>query len=292
MATETSSIDDILTASMNEKTPVAPEQQAEEVSEDVEDIKQEAEESPTAEASETNEYGDEEKTPEKAVDEYGNETAAPRVYSEEEVNERINAAIRDRLSRMERNQQPQQHQQMQQQTQQGFQYDENSQESWQQQLESFVEQTYYKINEKQAQQSQRAREQQAYEEHGQKFREGAAKFADFEKVVASQPITDAMTLATRAMKDPAAFLYAASKRAPQELERISKIPDQYVQIAEMAKLEVSMKQQKPMTKTPRPVSRTQEDATIAHKSDKQPSIEDLIARDAAKRLALQKKRRG
>jgi hypothetical protein len=291
MATETSSIDDILTASMNEKMPSAPEQKAEEIEEEIQEIEEENE-SPAVEASETNEYGEEQKPAEKTVDDYGNDVAPPRVYSEDEVNERINAAIRDRLSRMERNQQPAQHQQMQQQTQQGFNYDENSPESWQQQLESFVEQTYYKINQKQAYQSQQAREQQAYEEHGQKFREGASKFADFEKVVASQPITDAMTLATRAMKDPAAFIYAASKRAPQELERISKIPDQWVQVAEMAKLEERMKQQKPSTKAPRPIGRTSEDATIAHKSNKQPSIEELIAKDAAKRLAIQKKYRG
>lgn len=289
MATQTSSIDDLLTGAQPSNMPVAPEQEAlddshetleDETADDVEAV-----EEPDVEQDETPE-------PIQAHDDYGNEVAPPKTYSEEEVNDRINAAIRERLSRIERNQERPTQQQVQQQANTGFQYDADSGESWQQQLEAFVEQSIYKVSQKQAYQSQQAREQQAYEEHGQRFRDGASKFADFERVVASQPITDAMTLATRAMKDPAAFLYAASKRAPQELERISKIGDQYVQIAEMAKLEERMKQAKPSTRAPKPVSRTQEDATIAYKSDRQPSIEDLIAKDAARRMAVQKKRRG
>jgi hypothetical protein len=297
MAHETSSIDDLLTGVASRSAPV---QQSPEPAEEItESVPHETFSVPPLESSEpeveaeANDYGDVERPVQKTQDDYGNEVAPPRVFTEDEVNERINAAVRERFSRLERNQQgSQQQQQVQQQTQKGFEYNSESPESWQQQLESFVEQTYYKINQKQAYQSQQAQEQRAYEEHGEKFRQGASKFADFERVVASQPITDAMTLATRAMKDPAAFLYAAAKRAPQELERISRIGDQYVQIAEMAKLEERMKQSKPTSKAPRPVSRTRDDVPIAHSAEKkQPTIEELIAKDANRRLELQKKRR-
>ena len=223
----------------------------------------------------------------KEVDDYGNERST-KTYTEDEVNERINQAVRERLARQERNQPTQQ--QAQQAAASGFEYNAESNESWQQQLESFVEQTVSRMSQKQAQQAQAQREQQAQAEFETRFHAGREKFKDFADVVGNQPISDAMVLAARSMKDPAAFFYAAAKRAPSELQRIANIQDHYAQIAEIGKLEERMKQSRPATKAPRPVSRTAGDLAVQHKSDKQPSIEQMIAQDAAKRLALQKAR--
>jgi hypothetical protein len=233
-------------------------------------------------------------TEEKEIDDYGNEKLAAKTYTEDEVNERINQAIRDRLARLERNttqQQPNQAQ-VQQATQQGFEYNSESQDSWQQQLESFVEQTVDRMSHKQAQQAQQLREKQAQSEFETKFRSGMGKFKDFTDVVGKQPITDAMTLASRGMKDPAAFFYAASKRAPQELQRISQIPDYYVQMVEIGKLEEKMRKNAPVSGAPKPLGKIKEDSSLPLKTHREPTIEDLIAADAAKkRAAINKHRR-
>lgn len=230
------------------------------------------------------------------VDDYGNEKAPSRTFTEDEVNVKINEAVRDRLSRLERNTgQPQQNQtQVQQATQQGFEYNAESPESWQQQLESFVEQTVTKMGQKQTQQAMQMKEQHAHAEFEQKFRTGMGKFNDYINIVGQQPITDAMTLASRGMNDPAAFFYAASKRAPQELQRIAQIPDQYAQMVEIGKLEERMRQSKTTngTRTPKPIGKMQEDDPIPHQTKKrEPTIEDLIAKDAAKRKMIQDSRR-
>ena len=96
-----------------------------------------------------------------------------------------------------------------------------------------------------------------------------------------------MTLATRAMADPAAFLYAAAKRNPEELERISKLRDPYAQMTEMGKLEERMRRNKPTTNAPRPLSRTTEDVGLPEpkKQNKaEETIEDLIAKADAKKM--------
>ena len=76
-------------------------------------------------------------------DDYGNTKTPPRTYTEEEVNERINKAVRERLSRGDNtNQQPTQQQVVQQ--AQGFEYNPDSEESWEGQLEKFVRRTVSK----------------------------------------------------------------------------------------------------------------------------------------------------
>lgn len=300
MSNEPTNIDDILNSAKTGAQPHAPENDfVEQV--DVES-KTPSEQAETAPLETTNEYAsDEPETAEAApkaveLDDYGNEKAPPKTFTEDEVNERINQAVRDRLARLERNsgqQQPGQAQ-VQQAAQQGFEYNAESSESWQQQLESFVEQTVTRMSYKQAQQAQQLKEQHAHAEFEQKFRSGMGKFNDYVAVVGQQPITDAMTLASRGMKDPAAFFYAASKRAPQELQRIAQIPDQYAQMVEIGKLEERMRQSKPTanTKTPKPIGKMQEDSSIPHKTaPKEMTIEQRIALDAAKRKALQDSRR-
>lgn len=300
MATQTSNIDDLLMGvTGNSQQPATPEAKNEIEESNVDTLSTEPEAKQALEVND--EYNLEEKPePEKVekeadTDDYGNAVSAPRTYNEDEVNERINAAIRDRFARFERNngqQQPNQAQ-VQQAAQQGFEYNADSQETWQQQLETFVETTVSRMSQKQAQQAQQAREQYTQSEFDAKFRQGMTKFPDFVQTVQSQPITDSMVLGARSMKDPAAFFYAASKRAPQELQRIANIADPYTQIAEIGKLEERMKQSRPGTKTPKPIGRTQEDSTIkASKEKREPTIEEQIAKDTARRLALQKQRRG
>jgi hypothetical protein len=110
-------------------------------------------------------------------------------------------------------------------------------------------------------------------------------------VVGTQPITDAMTLATRAMKDPAAFLYAASKRHGAELQRISQL-EPYAQMVEIGKLEERMKKGSSTTKAPRPLDRTSEDATSPYKSEpKEPTIEDLIKQSEERKLTKMRNKR-
>ena len=46
-----------------------------------------------------------------------------------------------------------------------------------------------------------------------------------------------------------------------------------------------MRQTRPSTKAPKPLGRAQEDAALPHKNTKEPTIEELIAKDAAKKLA-------
>jgi hypothetical protein len=141
----------------------------------------------------------------------------------------------------------------------------------------------------------RQREAQTQQEFEGKFRDGMGKFHDFVDVIGELPfeITNPMTLATRGMADPAAFLYAASKRNPQELERISKIRDPYAQMTEIGRLEERMRKNKPTTKAPRPLDRTRENASIpAPKKKSDPSIEDLIAQSDAKKLNRIKGRQG
>ena len=300
MSTETSSIDDILTSQGGIKAPEMPqdydepESSAEEASpEPSYDYGESEPEAP----SESHETESEEEAPREAktqedTDEYGNAKPKPRTYTEDEVNERINKAIRERLARGGANNQQPTPQQVQQQAQ-DFEYNPDSADSWQAQLESFVEQTVSKMGQKQASQQNQMREQQAHAELQEKIQQGIDRYSDFREAVGSQPVTDHMTMALRGMKDPAAFIYAASKRMPQELSRISQIPDPYAQMVEMGKLEERMRQSKPATRAPRPISRTQDDGvTIPKAPKKQETIEDMIAQSDAKRKAALHAKRG
>lgn len=171
--------------------------------------------------------GGESSEPEAETDDYGNEKAAPKTYTEDEVNERINQAVRERLARAERNAQAETKQQPA--TQDGFEYDADSKDSWQVQLESFVKQTVGKMHQEQATQAQQAKEQKIQAEFEAKFQKGMSRFKDFTEVMSRQNITDAMVIATRGMDDPAAFMYAAVNRSPEEIKRIANIADPYAQ---------------------------------------------------------------
>ncbi len=300
MATETSSIDDLLSQSLT--TPQAQKQvEVEEEIEVEENDEVEASEvdyetQPEAQEEESQEEPkeDEPRQDDISHDEYGNEKPAPRTYTEDEVNE----MFRKRFARgnHQTNQptiNPQEQQQLTNQAK-DFEYNPNAEGDWQQQLEQFVEQTFNKIGQRQVAQQQAAKEQQAESEFIDKFNHGMERFTDFRDVVSAQPVTDAMALALRGVNDPAAFIYAASKRHPAELQRISQIKDPYAQIKEMGNLEERMKKQPQSTQAPRPIGRHQEDAPPLQQKKKntEPSIEDLIASSDKRKMAMMKQKRG
>lgn len=226
------------------------------------------------------------------TDEYGN-TQEPE-----------NEAIRERLARQARKHQAEMDDlrallsqkgasQEVQQAAKDFEYDPEAKGDWQQQLASFVKQTVNSMTREQEETKTRQQEHEAQRAFETKFHQGMSKFDDFKDVMTNLDfqITDPMTIATRAMENPASFLYAAAKRNPQELERISKLRDPYVQMTEMGKLEERMRRNKPTTKAPRPLGRTQDDSiTKAKPKEKDNSGDDLLASADAKRMSTVKTR--
>jgi hypothetical protein len=191
------------------------------------------------------------------------------MYTQDELNDRINKAVRERLDRLNKNtdtQSPQAQQEINQ-AQQDFQYKEDEAGNWEQQLENFI---YDRLDKKQkidAQKQQKQQEQARQAEFEDKFRRGMTRFDDFQDVVSKQPITDAMVMGTRGMGDPASFLYAASKHHAQELKDIAQLPDPMQQVAAMGRLETKMKSARRQTNAPEPVSRTSESRqTVGDKS--------------------------
>jgi hypothetical protein len=227
------------------------------------------------------------------IDDYGNETLTENeVLPENEV-------IRERLARQARKHQAEIDALRAQLQEQGasrevqkaakdFEYDPEASGDWQQQLASFVKQTVNNMSREESERQQQLAEVETQRKFESKFHDGMSKFEDFKDVMMGLEfeITNPMTLATRAMDNPAAFLYAAAKRQPKELERISKIRDPYAQMTEMGRLEERMRKNKAATTAPRPLGRTPEDSTTREvKKSKEPSIEDLIRQSEAKKIA-------
>src|SRR6185503_1184933 len=211
-------------------------------------------------------------------DAYGNEVVkTQKTYTEEEVQR----MIRERLARGQYAQQQQQA--AQQQAAKDFTPDPNSTESWEVQLENFVEQTLQKRESKLRTAQQQAQDQQLQAQFEEKFTNGMAKYKDFKEVVASQPITDSMMMAARGMEDPAAFIYAASKNFSQELQRISKLVDPFMQAAEIGKLESRMRKGKSVSNAPSPVKNVKSDMTDKPLTPKR-NIDDMIRQHANSRL--------
>lgn len=172
-----------------------------------------------------------------------------------------------------------------------FKYNPDEEVSWEQQLSDFVKHTVTNMTNENQQKERQIQEQKVQREFHQKFSKGMDRFTDFREVVGSQPIDDAMTLSLRGMTDPSAFIYAASKRHPLEIERISKLPDPYARMVEMGKLEERMRRNKPTTKTPRPLGRVKEDATSkVTPKQKDTTGDDLLAKADAKRLSTVRSR--
>lgn len=248
-------------------------------------IKSEPEATSTTEPVEpVNEYGVEPEQTETTdsasdVDDYGNPVEKKeRVYTEAEVQ----AMIRKRIKEKHEPQQP---------VQQQPQYESTTDDNWEHQLESFVEQTLSKREQKLQEERWKAQEQENQANFEIKFNTGASKYKDFEQVVMGKPLTPQMVLATRGMNDPAAFIYAAAKTQSSELDRISKIPDAMVQAVELGKLEERMKKSRPVnSQAPKPIANIKGDMVEAKQKPK--SIDDiLVADENARRKARQQRGR-
>ena len=212
--------------------------------------------------------------PEVEVNDYGIEVSKKpeKTYTQAEVNE----MIRERLSRgkFAEQQQQQQYTPQQQQAAQDFQHDPNSTDSWEVQLESFIENSIAKRENriKEQQWQQQAQQQQA--EFEIKFNNGASKYSDFEQVVQGKPLTPQMVMATRGMSDPASFIYAAAKSQEAELGRIAQISDPMVQAVELGKLEERMRKSRPLSsRSPKPISNSVGD--VAEKAEKRDGDMDV-----------------
>lgn len=205
------------------------------------------------------------------IDEYGNEIPKQeKVYTQAEVDARINEAIRKRLK--ERSEEP-----VQQQTpHQDFQYDASTGDSWEAQLEAFNESWFQKREQRARQEQYQRHEEQTQAEFEIKFNQGASKYQDFEQVVMGKPLTPQMVIATRGMQDPAAFIYAAAKTQAPELERISRLSDPYAQAVELGRLEQRMRQSRAaVSKAPKPINAVKGDMTEAA-APKTWSIDDKL----------------
>jgi hypothetical protein len=205
-------------------------------------------------------------------DEFGNDVTKQKVYTEEEVNE----LMRQRFNRTKKEESVKQ-------TKQQTNNESESEENWEQQLEGFVENTVEKLNVKKQQKLREAEEQSMMSEFEGKIVSSMGRYKDFKDVVGKVPISDPMLLATRQMKDPGAFIYAAAKTQAKELERIAKIQDPFYQAAEMGRLEERMRKVRSGTGSPKPVSQIKGD--IQNKSYIRPSVDDLVRKDALKKLS-------
>jgi hypothetical protein len=206
------------------------------------------------------------------IDEYGNPVEKPKMYTQDEVNE----IVRERFSRGRwADEQNKQAQQQAKKDAEGFTPDPNSEEPWQEQLEQFIDQAIDKRQRKQTQAEWQREESIRQAEFEEKFSAGMNKYQDFKQVVSGKPITDTMMLAARNLENPAAFIYAAAKMHPKELERISQIKDSYIQASEVGRLHEKMvRSASSVSKAPKPIDVPKGD--MAPKSLAQPSLEERI----------------
>src|SRR5487761_1993220 len=203
-----------------------------------------------------------------AFDDYGNKIEKKeRIYTQSEVNE----MIRDRLSRG----------QYAQPTTPEPQYapanpaQPAAAEDWQTELEQFTLQTLEKRERAMQEQRWQSQQKQIQADFEMKFTASMAKYPDFEQTIQGKGISPDMVIATRAMQDPAAFLYAAAKSQPAELSRISAIPDKLAQAVEIGKLEERMrKATKKTTSAPAPISSTTSDVASNNKPGR--NIDEMI----------------
>lgn len=291
--TDVHSVDDILVKSMQETPAPAPTEPVPEVgpvaqpvaelpsetkpeTESVADVASVAD----AELTKPTKPTEPEVSKDSPIDEYGNPVAKPKMYTEEEVQNMIKRRLKNRY---EEPQQPLQPLPAQKPAAESAQSAESG-EDWEQQLGQFidkrVEQREREAQERQWRQEQVARQQ----EFESKFTSGMGKYADFHEVVSGKPITDAMMRATFNLKDPAAFIYGASKLHPAEIDRIAKINDPYTQAVEVGRLHERMiKDRKVSSNASKPLETPNGD--VPQKTYNKPSIEFLIDQHAKQKLA-------
>jgi hypothetical protein len=212
------------------------------------------------------------------IDEYGNPVEKPKMYSQEEVN-RI---IRERLARGRQAQE-----QVQEPAPTPQEAPAEQEEDWQAQLNRVIDHRIESRQREHQEREWRSREAQKQAEFEDKFSIGMSKYADFHQVVANKPITDTMMMATRHLENPAAFIYGAAKLHPQEIDRISKIQDPYIQASEVGRLHERMvKERRSVSSAGKPLEAPKSD--MPHQRGMNSlSLEDRIAQHAKSKLRNQ-----
>lgn len=272
-------IDSLLVETFNEEAPSFLSADPQELTHDDPEPKTTGDSEPDVSRETINTEDAQEVTDAPEVDEYGTEIAKPeKVYTKAEVE----AMIRDRVSRMKQGdftQQPAAQPEAQ----------PIVEGDWEAQLESFIDHTLSKREQKLAEQRWQQKANEAQAQFEVKFNDGVAKYPDFEQVVYGKALTPEMVLATRGMNDPAAFIYAAAKTQGKELERIAAIGDTMVQAVEMGQLAERMrKSRSQVSQAPRPIEAPKGD--ISEKVERTHNIDDKIQMEE-QRLRKERARR-
>jgi hypothetical protein len=273
-------IDSLLVETFNEETPSFLAADPQELTHDEPEASLAQDASTSSSDATINNDAKEEVTDAPEVDEYGTEIPKPeKVYTKAEVE----AMIRERVARMKQSDfQPQQPAQ----PESEYQAPEGD---WEAQLESFIDHTLSKREQKIQQQRWQQQAQEAQAQFEIKFNDGVAKYADFEQVVYGKALTPQMVLATRGMNDPAAFIYAAAKTQGKELERIAQINDPMTQAVEMGQLAERMRKARSnVSQAPRPIEAPKGD--VVEKVERTRNIDDQI-RQEEQRLRKERARR-
>lgn len=246
-------IDDILVG-VTPKTPEFSEEpkeieqdapEAEELNSEPAELKEE----PEAKEPESKEPKDKEE--EAHLDEYGNEVEKPRLYTDEDVQR----MIRERMQRGNvQSSSPEV-----QQAAKDFQADPGNPDDWEVQLEAFIEKKLDKLEKKKQTVAWQEQEREKQANFEVNFTHGMQKYKDFKETVGKMPVTDSVMMATRDMKDPAAFLYAATKLHPEEFRRIADMKDPFSQAMELGKLDEKMRKTRAISKAAPPLAPTKGD---------------------------------
>lgn len=244
-----------------------------------------------------NAHEESEKSESNTFDDYGNPTEnmtegmKKRLKKQADKYESRIQALESQIAQLT----PRQHQELQQAAKE-FNSNPNSDDDWQQQFTQMVEKTIYDMSIRQQQAVAQSEQMRIEKEFERKLFAGMDRFNDFKETIRDVgcEITNHMTNATRSLDDPAAFLYAAAKRHPDELKRISSLQDPYAQAREMGKLEERMRKNKSSSNAPKTLGKIRADASFPSASNKkeEESIESLIAKSDAKRLAVARARYG
>lgn len=200
------------------------------------------------------------------IDEYGNPLEKTKMYTQDEVNQ----LMRDRAARERyRNEN---HIQKHQETPKE---EPETEEDWRRALKSEIKRGVEEVKQEEQERLWREEQGRKQAEFEDKFTRGMEKYKDFREVIADKPITDRMLLATRSLDNPAAFVYAAAKLHSQELDRISRIDDPYIQAAEVGRLHERMvRERKSASSTSKPLTPPSGDMPV--KTSNMPSLEQRI----------------
>ena len=158
-----------------------------------------------------------------------------------------------------------------------------SSEDWESQLKDLIVKTNQEVQQQEEEKQWRAQKAVEQSQFEDKFNKGASRYKDFESVVLGKALTPQMVLATGSMNDPAAFIYAAAKTQPKELERIAQINDPLAQATEIGRLAERMKKARSTTTSaPKPVTTVTGD--VSDKKSSRTNIDDLILSDQKSRM--------